>query len=181
MQTLNYKENVVVVHAGKHWQSKTFPKAWWEEMVNQFKEAGFKVCLIGHKVDENVGYVEISGDGCIDLRDKLSIPEFIYLLKNCKYLFSNDSSPIHAASAGDAFVGVVATCKHPDFILHWRKGQFGWNSKNFGLDGVWNHIDYSPAQTSTITAEELPEGLMEAILPNQKDVAQYYANLRDSK
>lgn len=175
-------ERTVVIHAGKHWKSKTFPKDWWASIVNAFQGVGFRVVLIGQKVDDNVGYVEgIENPCCIDLRDKLSIQEFVTVLKQAKYLFSNDSSPIHAAAAGDAFIGFVATCKHPDFLTHYRKGQFGYKTKNFGLDGIWNHIDYSPAQTKQIEAESLPDGLMEKILPQPLDVAYYYADLAGLK
>ena len=175
------EDYTVIVHAGKHWQSKTFPQTYWIKQVNELINKGFKVVLIGQKVDENVGYVSMSGFGCIDLRDKLTIPEFICLLKNCKYLLSNDSSPIHAASSGDAFIGVIATCKHPDYILHWRHGEFMWNAKNFGRDGIWNHIDFAPAQEQEVTAENIGEELLLACLPDPKEVAEYYANKRDSK
>ncbi len=178
-EAMSDPENTVVVHAGKHWQSKTFPKIWWDQTIHAFKLAGFKIVLIGHEVDKNVGFVDVNPEGCIDLRNRLTIPEFVTVLKGCRYLFSNDSSPIHAAAAGDAFIGMVASCKHPDFITHWRKGQFGYKTKNFGLDGIWNHIDYSPAQTENIEAEQLPGGLMDRILPEPTDVALYYKALKE--
>lgn len=179
MPALADVDNTVVIHAGKHWESKTFPKEWWTQVVRYFRDAGFTVVLIGHKVDANVGYVAIEGDGCIDLRDKLSIPEFVALLKNSKYVFSNDSAPIHAAASGDAFIGFVASCKHPDFLMHYRKGVFGYRAKNFGLDGIWNHIDYSPAQEEKVEAESLPPGLMDRILPQPQDVADFYRQLKE--
>ncbi len=172
------RENTVVIHAGKHWPSKTFPVEWWNAVLSAFAGFGFRIVLIGHKVDENVGYVPVDGEGCIDLRDKLSIPEFVTLLKHAKYVFSNDSSPIHAAAAGDAFIGFVASCKHPDFLTHQRKGMFGYKTKNFGLDGIWNHIDYSPAKEEKVEAEFLPLGLMDKILPPPQDVARFYAGLK---
>ena len=172
-------DRMVVIHAGKHWASKTFPKKWWDDVCDHFTYQGFTPVLIGQEVDENVGFVKIDNSVALDLRNQLSIKDFITLLKNCKYLFSNDSSPIHAASAGDAFIGVVASCKHPDFILHWRRGAFKWNAKNYGLDGVWNHIDYSPAQETAVEVESLPDGLMDAILPNPKDVAEDFARRRE--
>lgn len=177
-RTLALGEKAVVVHAGRHWQSKTFPVHWWESIVAEFKKSGFEVVLIGKNVDENVGYVPLSGDGCIDLRDKLPLSEMIALLKGCKFIFSNDSSPIHIAAAGDAFIGFVASCKHPDFITHWRKGLFGHKMKNFGRDGLWNYIDHSPVQDHEVKAEELPHGLMEKILPDPRKIAEEYEALR---
>jgi len=174
-QVIALGDKAVVIHAGKHWQSKTFPKAWWDKVILSFIDEGFIPVLIGHNVDKNVGYVDVDPTGCIDTRDKLDIKDFIALLKNCKFLFSNDSSPIHAASAGNAYIGVVASCKHPDYILHWRHGQFSWNAKNYGKDGVWNHINFAPAQEEEVKVEELPSGLMEALLPCPKEVAADFA------
>lgn len=177
-QVLSLGKKVVVIHAGRHWQSKTFPKTWWESVVTELLHVGFEVALIGKNVDENVGYVDIGGTGCIDLRDKLLLSDMIALLKGCEFLLSNDSSPIHIAAAGDAFIGYIATCKHPDYITHWRKGQFGYKMKNFGQDGLWNYIDHSPVQDSEIKAEELPEGLMEKILPDPREIVSAYSALR---
>ncbi|MBK8202413.1 MAG: hypothetical protein IPK68_08925 [Bdellovibrionales bacterium] len=177
-QALDLGKRAVMIHAGRHWQSKTFPIAWWESVVAAFKKADFEVILIGKNVDENVGYVEISGEGCIDLRDKLLLSDLIALLKGCEFLFSNDSSPMHIAAAGNAFIGFVASCKHPDYITHWRNGQFGHKMKNFGRDGLWNYIDHSPVQECEVKAEELPSGLMDKILPSPEDIVSHYLALR---
>lgn len=180
---LEDKKNKIVIHAGKHWPSKTFPKEWWDSMLNELKNVGFTPILIGKEDPNgphgNTGYVHTSNEGCIDLRDKLSMKEFVSILQNCEYLLSNDSSPIHAAATGNAFIGFIASCKHPDYLMHWRNGQFGWKTKNFGLDGVWNHIDHAPNKTKSVEVEKLPEGLMEKILPDPKEIAEFYKNLRD--
>jgi len=172
------KQNTIVFHPGRHWPSKTFPKLFWDSQIKAFQRKGFRVALIGAHVDENVGYVDVDSTDCIDLRDKLEIPEFVSILKNCAYVFSNDSSPIHAAAAGNAFIGFVASVKHPDYIKHWRKGQWAWNTKNFELDGAWNHTNQNPAQKDEVKIESLPPGLMDALLPNPEDVADYYAKVR---
>lgn len=174
---LNSKKPVIVVHAGKHWQSKTFPKSWWDETIKAFIRAGFVVALIGKNVDENVGFVPVDALECIDLRDQLSIQDFLCLLKNSKFVFSNDSSPIHAAAAGDAFIGFVATLKHPDFLMHWRNGVFGYKTKNFGLDGAWNHVNQCAIQETEVKIEVLPDGLMEKILPNPSDIGSYFGKM----
>lgn len=176
-------EKTVVIHPGKHWPSKTFPASWWNQVIKEIKRNGQKVAIIGQKGTtgvENTGYVDVLSEGCIDYRDRLSITDLVAVLKHAKFLLSNDSSPIHIAAAGDAFIGFVASCKHPDYITHWRKGLFGWNSKNFGLDGSWNHLDNNPAQSENgeeITVEELPPGLMDKILPKPFDVADFYKGM----
>lgn len=178
-EALADKENTVVLHPGKHWNSKTFPVNWWNDLISTFLGHEFKVVIIGKNVDDQVGYVDVNAKGCIDLRDKLNICELIYLLKSSRYVFSNDSSPIHIAAAGDAFIGFVATCKHPDYITHWRKGEFGYKTQNFGLDGMWNYLDQSPVQEKEVTAEFMEPGLMEKILPPPIVIVEYYDRLRE--
>jgi hypothetical protein len=176
-RVLALRHSSVVIHAGKSWPSKTFPKAWWDEVVKALTAKNFTPVLVGASVKGDVGFVDVDPAGCIDLRDRLSIPEFIELLKGCKLLLSNDSSPIHAAAAGDAFIGMIATCKHPDFITHWRQGKFGYKTKNFGLDGAWNYDNYSPAQEEGSFCDNLPAGVMEKILPEPARIAAEYETL----
>lgn len=175
------KKTFVVVHAGRHWPSKTFPKAWWDEVVGKLKRCGFKPVLIGATVTKDIGYVDVDPTDCVDLRDRLTIPEFIELLKGCSFLLSNDSSPIHAAAAGHAFIGMLASCKHPDFLTHWRLGRFGFRTKNLSKDGAWNHLDYSPVRIGDdLQIEHLPVALMEKILPTADFVAYNFTVARDT-
>lgn len=181
-QALSYGKRTIVVHAGRHWPSKTFPKAWWDKMIEALQYRGFIVALIGQTSSggaENTGFVDTTNAECLDLRDRLSIEDLISLLKRAPFLLSNDSSPIHIAAAGDAFIGMIASCKHPDYITHWRRGVFGYKTKNFGRDGAWNHQDYSPAQEEEVTVEQLPIHVIDSILPEPESVAQHYAELRD--
>lgn len=169
----------IVVHAGRHWPSKTFPKEWWNEVISCLRLARFRVVLIGHEVDAETGFVNVSPTDCIDLRNRLSIREFIAILKNARFVLSNDSAPIHAAASGDAFICFVASVKHPDLITHWRNGVFGYKMRNLGLDGPWNHLDYSPAQPEGLELRVLPTGLMERVLPRPVEVAQYFQAIRN--
>lgn len=167
----------VVVHAGKHWPSKTFPRVWWDSVIEALRGHGFLVVLIGKEVDENVGFVDVDPRGCLDLRNRTSLKEMVWLLKNSKLLLSNDSAAIHIAASGNAFIGFVASCKHPDYLMHWRQGEFGWRTKNFGLDGLWNHLSHNPAQENEVTVDKMDPALWERILPDPQKVANYYASL----
>lgn len=167
------RNEMVVVHAGKHWPSKTFPKAWWDRVLASLRARGFTPVLIGKDTDDNRGTVDVDTTGCLDLRNKTTIKEMIWLLQETRVLLTNDSSPMHIAASGDAWIGFVASCKHPDYIMHWRKGQWAWRMQNLGLDGIWNHIDYSPMQEDEVKVDELPEGLMEKILPDPAYLASW--------
>jgi len=173
-------QNTVVLHFGASMPSKTLPTEWCARLVAAFQTRGFKTVLIGKQVTETIGYVKFNSETSLDLRDKLSLEEFICLLKNSAFVFSNDSSPIHAAAAGDAFIGMVSSIKHPDYLFHWRKGQFGYKTKNFGLTGAWERVDGSPVLDETLDHTELLGVTWDEILPPPSEVAEYYSRLRGS-
>ena len=166
-------KNSVLIHAGKHWPSKTFPKEFWDRVLAGLLVRGVQPILIGADTDDNRGTVDVNTDGCVDLRNKLSIMESVWLCKNAKVLLTNDSSPMHMAASGDAWIGYVATCKHPDLITHWRHGQWQWREKNFGVGGIWDVIDYCPNKEQEVTADKVPLDLLKSWLPNPIDMAQW--------
>jgi hypothetical protein len=123
-------ENLVVVHAGKHWESKTFSTDWWQEVVDGLQKEGLKVCLVG-KNDLTRGVLPVKARaGMVDARDLLSLEEFIALLSKAKILLSNDSSPIHLAGAFDNWIVLIPSCKHPDHIIPWRNETQKYKSKS---------------------------------------------------
>jgi ADP-heptose:LPS heptosyltransferase len=120
-------QNMVVVHAGKSRSSKTFPLAWWQEVVDGLSQSGFTVCLIGKNDLTNTalptGVLPVRApEHSIDLRDKLSLGELFALLEAAPILLTNDSSPVQIAGAFDNWVVMVATIKEPSLVLPYRSG-----------------------------------------------------------
>lgn len=156
-------EGRIVIHPGKHWPSKTFPKEWWNAVIKELVIAGRVPVIIGANTDDNRSTVDIDPAGCLDLRNQLSVSESIWVCQNAGVVLTNDSAPLHMAASCDPanfgsefgpWIGYVATCKHPDMITHWRHGDWGWRMKNHGLDGIWNHIDYCPNKDQQVTVDE---------------------------
>ena len=113
----------ILVHPGRGWASKTFPADWWEEVIQRLLDAGKCVGVIGQQVNDDQGYVDITvPEGAIDFRNLLSLDGLIALIAISSLLISNDSAPIHIAGAFDNQIILIATCKHPDYILPYRKG-----------------------------------------------------------
>jgi len=112
---------LVLVHPGKHWESKTFPAQWWQKVIDQIQAAGRTVCLIG--ADEKTrGVLDVAArEGMIDTRNLLSLDGLIALIASAKALVSNDSAPIHLAGAFDNYIVLIPTCKHPDHLLPYRQ------------------------------------------------------------
>ncbi len=97
---------------------------------------------------------------------KLSIMESVALLQTANVLLTNDSAPLHMAASGDAWIGFVATCKHPDMITHWRNGQWSWRMKNHGKGGIWDVLDHCPNKAETLEAENVGAELLTSWLPD---------------
>jgi hypothetical protein len=121
IQTL---EKLVLIHPGRGWNSKTFPSTYWETIIHQLIESGHSVGIIGKDVDEEVGYINMTiPDAVIDFRDLLSLDGLFAVISKAPVLISNDSAPIHIAGAFDSHIILIPTCKHPDHVLPYRKGQ----------------------------------------------------------
>lgn len=168
----------IAVHPGAHWQIKTFPAEFYNTALERIKSRGRKPIIIGGKADDNRGTVDVNAEGCIDLRDKLTIEESIWVLNHAGVLLTNDSSPLHMAASGTAWIGYIATCKHPDMITHWRldnnkRPVWQWREVNFGKGGIWNEVDYCPNKKQTVEVERVDPKLLASWLPNPNEWADW--------
>lgn len=171
----------IALHPGRHWQTKTFPVPWWNEVIAEIKRSDLMPILIGGVADDNRGTVEVDPTGCLDLRNKLSIKESIWITHAVAVLLTNDSAPLHMAASGDAWIGYIATCKHPDMITHWRLNEYRcptWQYKevNFSKGGIWEHVDYCPNKKQTVEVERVAPEMLESWLPDPKKFATWAVN-----
>lgn len=171
--------NGIIIHPGKHWQIKTFPRTFWNSVLNRIRFAGKVPVLIGGALDDNRGTVDVDPSGCLDLRGKLKVEESIWCLQNAAVLLTNDSSPLHMAASGDAFIGYIATCKHPDMITHWRHGKWQWRETNHSRGGIWDHIDYCPNKKDQLEVEDVPDELRDSWLPDPHQFALWALEKQD--
>ena len=162
----------IAIHAGRHWQSKTFPKEFWNRTISRLIASGITPILVGGDTDDNRGTVDIDPDQCADLRNKLSTMQSVALLQNVDVLLTNDSAPLHMAATGKAWLGFVATCKHPDYIMHWRQGEWAWRQQNFGKGGIWEILDYCPNKEGQISVEDVGDHLLKW-LPDAFEFAEW--------
>ncbi len=166
----------VVCHPGRTWQSRTLPKDWWDAVLRELQKAGMTPILIGYDNGGETGFVDVDATGCVDLRNKLNTYAMAALLKRAHFVLSNDSSPIHLAAAGNAFIGFVTTVRHPGYLTHWRRGEFGYQTRNFGKDGLWNHEKRWPPKSERSDITRIPEELLRACLPTPMEVVGEYSH-----
>lgn len=173
---------LIVIHAGRHWPIKTFPKDFWDAVLGELITQNITPILIGADTDDNRGTVDVDPAGCLDLRNKLSVTETTTLLQRyTDVLLTNDSSPLHMAASstpgepetGRAHIGFIATCKHPDYIQHWRKGQWAWRMQNHGKSGIWDVLDYCPNKENEVKVDQIEEDLLRSWLPDPKEYARW--------
>jgi hypothetical protein len=165
----------VIVHPGKHWQTKTFPKKFWDKVLSGLLSHGITPIIIGANADDNRGTVDVDTTDCIDLRNKTTITELVWCCQKALVVLTNDSMPLHAAASGDAWIGYVATAKHPDMITHWRHGQWQWREKNFGKGGVWELVDFCPNKQQEVSCEFVDPEVLQSWLPEPEEMTEWAA------
>lgn len=191
----NLKENPwVLLHPGRHWPIKTFPKDWWDHVIQHILDNDVGVAIMGANTDDNRGTVDVMLDGVVDLRNKTPLQDMMYLCQNADVLLTNDSSPLHMAASGNAWIGFIATCKHPDYIMHWRTPnmalselqdieqcpvekrntpEWAWRMKNFGKGGIWDKLDYMPNKEQEIRVDKIDEETLRSWLPDPIEFANW--------
>jgi len=144
----------VVVHPGKHWETKTFPVEWWQAVIDGLVVKGQKVCVIGK--DERGdppdfkagarGTVDVDCSKVLDLRNKLDLGGLGALLSMAKTLVSNDSAPVHLAGAFDIEIVLIPSCKHPDHILPYRHETQLYKTKKMYKKLIIDEVESRPTQ-----------------------------------
>jgi ADP-heptose:LPS heptosyltransferase len=164
----------VVIHPGRHWPSKTFPKEFWQEIIDKLVTAKFKVVIIGKDLNAEQGIVKgLDFSRCVDLVGKTSILETLSILGVAKVLLSNDSSPVHLAGGTDINIGIIPTVKSPDYILPYRHGSIYYKAKSLCRGQLWDSFLADPLQMYEIMADSCDHDLLKKCLPTVDEVLDY--------
>jgi len=169
-ETINALRGCVLIHAGKGWPSKTFPASWWKDTVDQIRSSGFKVALIGKHGDYH-SIVDFEAEVDLDLRDQLTLSQLIQAIQVAPVLISNDSLPVHIAGSGNNWIGLLATCKHPDRILPWRNGS--QRHKASVLTKKIIQREFRPNHPDIVTVDEATADEVMACLPKPEQIVDW--------
>lgn len=157
----------VVVHLGKTWPSRTLPINWWQDVMRGLVRLGFVPVVVGHNCKE----LDLGVGAAIDLRERLSLDEFLFTCKYSTRIVTNDSSPFHVASTGGAMIALVATSRNPDYLVHQR--MTGETAVFYGKP-MWPLFHRLPNTLEDHPANEVPEGhRMEEFLPDPYEVVRW--------
>ncbi|MCX6243975.1 MAG: glycosyltransferase family 9 protein [Bacteroidetes bacterium] len=117
-KTAGYKSGIYyTISPASLWFTKQYPAEKWIEFISYIPHS-CKVYFLGSSEDatlcENI--IRQSGHpGCISLAGKLGFLESASLMKDARMNFTNDSAPMHLASAVNAPVTVIYCSTVPEF------------------------------------------------------------------
>ncbi len=168
-------ENTVLIHPGRHWQSKTFPISWWQEVIDGLCDK-MQVCLIGKNENTRGTLPVVVSDKIKDTRNLLDLGGLFAIISMAKVLLTNDSAPVYIAGAFDTHIVLIPTCKHSDHILPWRQG-----SQYYKADALYKKLtldshDSRPTTVHGSTCESVIGNILD-YLPNPVDVINCINNI----
>lgn len=173
---------LILIHAGKWWDSKTFPVEWWQEVVDRLSER-LTVGLIGKTIDDKQGYQPVvCPNNGIDFRDITSLGELMALISLSKVLLTNDSSPLHIAGAFDNWIVTIPTCKHPEHILPFRNGTQNYKTISKYKSLLLDDLEIRHTEFKTDTIDRIPDGkTIYDYLPEVDEVVDSIFDIYDNK
>lgn len=109
-------KKIIIVAPGSKWFTKQWPVEYFNKVIDKFsEEENIKVVVVGGKDEISI---PLHTEKIVDLRGKTSLLDLAEVLKRGDVVLTNDSSPIHIASAS----------KNPRIIA-----LFGPTVKEFGF------------------------------------------------
>lgn len=96
------KQEYIVIAPSSIWETKRMPSQKFVELITLIlSNTNLVVILVGSKSDIELcsGITSQFKERCLDLSGKTSLRELSYVIQNSKAVVSNDSSPVHIASA----------------------------------------------------------------------------------
>ena len=134
----NLTNGFITIAPGTVWNTKKYPREYFQIIVNHFVDKKYKVVLIGGKNDYEICLDLCSGfeNDTINAAGKLSIVESVELLRFTKLLLSNDSAPTHMAMSSGIKVLTIYCSTVPEF------GFYPYNDKSLYLS--YNDLKCKP-------------------------------------
>lgn len=176
VKSLNVKEHInkmILIHPGLGWESKTFPKYWWDAVIKGLSSKDIPIGVIGKRIDDYQGYVDVEiTNGVTDFRDVLSLHGLFYLISKAPVLVSNDSAPIHIAGAFDNWIVLLPSCKHPDLVLPYRRGSKSYKTKALYKKLTYEALDTRPTNPDAESIDKVVGSIKEYI-PNPEQVIEH--------
>jgi heptosyltransferase-2 len=115
---VGHPEKLVAIAPGTLWNTKRWPKERFASLAVNFDDAGLEIVLIGGREDESLcsEIRTLSGSSRVyDTSGSLSLLQSAELIRRCNLLVSNDSAPMHLATAVGTSVLAIFGATVPSF------------------------------------------------------------------
>jgi hypothetical protein len=172
----DYLKRSVLVHAGKHWDSKTFPRETWESWTQAINDKNLPVINVGKTIEKHQGIVafDIPKTNSLDLVDQLSLKELIAVIRLCPILLTNDSAPIHIAGAFDNWIIPILTCKDAEYVMPFRKNKDGYVVQDYKVKMfermVFSVAQHRPNQIDGFKIDYVPPADVLKVIPTTEEI-----------
>ncbi len=93
-------DKIICISPSSIWPTKRWPKEYFKEVAEQLTKKGFTVLLLGTTKDTHIAdFIKNGNKKIINLSGKTGLKDIFCIISNSNLLISNDSAPIHIASA----------------------------------------------------------------------------------
>ena len=118
----NIPENYIIFNTCISWESRTWKREKWQELINLCNDNNIFTVLVG-KENENLGIYENLDVRCgLDLQNETSIDDLWHLLNKAKCLVCTDSGVLHLAGTTDVEILLLSGSINPYHRLPFRNG-----------------------------------------------------------
>jgi len=117
-EAINKLPSYIVIAPSSLWETKRMPITKFRELIHLIlKNTPYLPVIIGSKNDKYLAQslVDEFGSNILDLTGKTNLIELSYVISKSKCVISNDSSPIHIASAFNIPTIAIFGATIPDF------------------------------------------------------------------
>lgn len=106
----NLPSDYICLHVSETWESRTYKKENWQNLINTLNSHDIPVVLIGknsfeegfHTIKKNVFGLNLQKG--LDLTNKLSLSQSWHIINKAKVFVTMDSGPMHLAGTTDTFI-----------------------------------------------------------------------------
>ena len=129
----------VVLNPSITWDSRTWKKDNWQELINSLNKSGIFTVLVG-KGEENITpkeatsklsvgcYGDLNIDYGLDLQNKTNLDDLWHLMDKSSYVVCMDSGLLHFAGTTDTHIVMIPGSINPYHRLPFRSGSQNTNS-----------------------------------------------------
>ncbi len=127
------REGYFVVVPGARWPSKRWPTEYFIELLNMMVPSGLTPVIVGSREDISLSRAIVEGlrGRCINLAGKTDLRELCSVIRDARFMITNDSGPMHIGAA--LGVRVFAIFGPTDERL---TGPYGEDSLVIKADGI---------------------------------------------